>query len=691
MADRLKAIPAWTWLVLIVGVSFVVRAWLSRGMLAPFIMVDELIYSETAKSFASDFTFAVRGVPVRGYGIVYPILLSPAYALFDRIPDVYAALKVINSLAMSLAAVPAYFLARRVVAPRLALLAALLTVAVPSMVYTATLMSENAYYPVFLTAALALALFLERPTASRTAVFFVVFGIAYLTRSQAVVIAAAAVTAPLLLGFFRRRAFWRTVWSYRWLYLVFVAGGILVVAAQVARGQSLKTLLGSYSVVGESGYDIGRALHFIVYHVAEFDLYLGVIPFAAAIVLLARSRSLDAPLQAFLALTLSLFAWNTVVVGTFASRFANRIQERNMFALAPLFVILLLAWVERGAPRPRLVTPVAAAASALLVLAIPFDRFVTTSAVSDTLMLLPWWAIQLRTEITWLEWLALIGAASFATLFLLVPKRAVLVLPLIVLAYWLVATRPIWFGPYPYGVKQAGAGALFQGIRGARRDWIDEATPPGSLVAVLWTGTADRFTVNQNEFFNRRVGQVYYTTSPTPGAINELPVEFNRRKGLLVGANDAAIKPGYLLTDGSVELDAVPVARDPLLGMTLWKVPGPVYRTTTITTGLYPNDTWSGPTVRWARDNCRGGSLTVTLSGDAQLLPNGSTVRASTGGRARVVPNKVTVFRVPVVPQRGRCTVRFEMSPTAVPSQVIPGSTDDRELGMHFTSFAYRP
>ena len=56
------------------------------------------------------------------------------------------------------------------------------------------------------------------------------------------------------------------------------------------------------------------------------------------------------------------------------------------------------------------------------------------------------------------------------------------------------------------------------------------------------------------------------------------------------------MRPGYLLTDGSVEPDAVPVARDPPLGMTVWKVDGPlVLAKTTGSTGLYPNDTWSGP------------------------------------------------------------------------------------------------
>ena len=181
----------------------------------------------------------------------------------------------------------------------------------------------------------------------------------------------------------------------------------------------LSTLLGAYAVVAtDRTYDLGKAAHFVVYHAAELDLYVGVIPVAAAIVLTARARSLDRALQVLLASTIALSFWTLLVVGTFASRFADRIQERNTFALAPLFLILLLAWVERGAPRPRVVASAAAAAAALLILAIPFDRFVTTSAVSDTLMLLPWWAIQLHWQITWLVWLAFLGAVAFAAAFL---------------------------------------------------------------------------------------------------------------------------------------------------------------------------------------------------------------------------------------------------------------------------------
>jgi hypothetical protein len=267
--------------------------------------------------------------------------------------------------------------------------------------------------------------------------------------------------------------------------------------------------------------------------------------------------------------------------------------------------------------------------------------------------------------------------------------RYALVLPALVLVYWVVAMKPIWFGPYPYGFKQAGAGALFQGIRGAPRDWIDRAVPKGSDVAVLYTGAADRFTVNMNEFFNRRVGRVYYTHGPTPGGIGEYPVRVDAAG--VVSSDGVPLRPGYLLADGSVDPNAFVIASDPQLGMTVWKVNGPLLLARTVTTGIYPGDTWSGKRVTWRRDHCTGGTLRVTLSGDAQLFPDGNVVTTSTGQRAKVVPNRVTTLRVPLTSRERKCSVAFVVDPTAVPSDVIPDSEDDRVLGAHFDGFLYQP
>jgi hypothetical protein len=688
----LRRAPTWIWLVVLVLASFAVRAWLARDMVAPFIMVDELIYAELARSFADTGQLAVRGVPTQGYSIVYPVLISPAYALFDGLTDAYAAVKTMNSLFMSLAAVPAYLLARRVVGPGLGLLSGVLAVSLPSLVYTGTVMTENVFYPVFLTAMLLLTLVLERPTAVRQTALFVVVGIACATRVQAVALVLAILTAPLLLALFRREDLRVALRRYLSLYVVALGGGLVAIIAQLARGRSVSDLLGAYSIVGESDYHATDVLRYFLYHVAELDLYLGVVPVAATIVLVGRVRSMDGALQIFLAAVLAATFWIVLAVSAFASVFAQRIQERNTFVVVPLFLVLLLAWVDRGAMRPRALAFISAVVAVALILAIPFERLITTSAISDTLLLLPWWNVQDLVTLEWVAELALALAVMLGAAFLLVPRRYALALPLVVLAYYGIVFQPIWAGKH--GVRQASAGALFQGIRGVPRDWIDKALPPDREAAILWTGRADRLTVNENEFFNRGVGQVYYTSYPTPGGVGETLVRIDPDDGVVRLPDGDPVRSAYVVADGTLTPDGTALARDSALGTTLWRVIGNLVSTTTVR-GLYPNDTWSGRTVTWTRRHCRGGKLVVSLSTDASLFDAGQTVTAAIGrrvvARTRLDPTGTAELVVPLVEGLETCIVGFRVSPTAVPAQVLPESVDRRVLGAHFNAFTYEP
>src|SRR5581483_4482834 len=103
---------------------------------------DELVYSDMARSFASTGHFLVQGGHA-DYGFVYPLLLSPVYAILGPIKDVYEWARVVNALVMCSAVFPAYLLARRVVRHGYALAAAALSVALPALVYVGTLMTEN--------------------------------------------------------------------------------------------------------------------------------------------------------------------------------------------------------------------------------------------------------------------------------------------------------------------------------------------------------------------------------------------------------------------------------------------------------------------------------------------------------------------------------------------------------------------
>jgi hypothetical protein len=624
---------------------------------APWIMVDELVYSELAKSFAASGHFEIRGAAAGGsYGFVYPLLISPAYRLFDSVPDAYLAAKAINSVVMSIAAVPAYFLARRVLNQPFALAAAVLSVALPSLVYTGTLMTENAFYPVFLCVALVLVRMLERPTPANQLGVLALCALAYGTRQQALALFPAALTAPLVLGL-------RRLGRFRTLYVA--AGAVAVVAfvVETARGRSPLSLLGAYETAGRHGYSVAAVAKWLLWHVAELDLYLGVIPVAAFVVLAFAWRSLDAQQRAFMAAAAALTTWLLLEVAAFTTLpGVARVEERNTFYVAPLFLIALLLWVQLGAPRPRLVAVGSAVAAGLLVATLPFPRLIRPEITSDTLALVPW----LKAQEQGLgphdvRLLAAVCALAAAALFLVVPRRWALALPLLVLAYFSVVQQPV-----QARAELASHNARAAGI-GGRLGWIDAAVANGASVGVLWSGHVDPHVVWENEFFNRSVGRVYDVAQPLPGNLPSSPL----RNG---------VAERLILSDGTLDLRGTRLVYDSPKGVNLWQVSPPA-RVVTRVTGLYPNDNWSGRTVEYRRRDCKGGSLRVQLLGDPSLFHQLQTVRAN--GRMHVVlPGVPTVMTVPL----RNCVARLVVSPTKV-----PGGADRRRLGLRFVSFAYLP
>ncbi len=393
MADlraRAARVPDWAWLAAIVTASALVRGWLARGMPAPYIFVDELVYWELARSLAENGSYSVRGVPTSGYSLLYPALLAPVHWATDALPTAYGLAKALNALVMSLAAVPAWLLARRVAGRFLSLLAAALAVALPSLAYTATLVTENLFYPLALVFAWTLVRVLERPSWGRIGVLAVALAAAFATRSQALGFVAAVVLAPACLALLGRER--RLLRPFARLYGAIAGLGALVVGVQLARGGSLSDLLGAYSVVGEGGYDLGDALRFWLWHVEELTLYVAVVPVVVLVVLLARGPRLPERLREHVAATVALVVTSTAVVGAFASRFApDRVQDRYLFFCAPLLLVAVLGWIEIGAPRPRVPLAAGSALALVLVFAFPYSRFIGEPAKSDTFGLIPLW------------------------------------------------------------------------------------------------------------------------------------------------------------------------------------------------------------------------------------------------------------------------------------------------------------
>jgi 4-amino-4-deoxy-L-arabinose transferase-like glycosyltransferase len=675
-----RAIPAWAWLTGIVVLSTVVRFGFGRRMIGPWIMIDELVYSELAKSLAEHGSFLIRDQPAGGaYGVVYPLLIAPAYLLFDAVPDAYAAAKAINGLLISLAAVPAYFLARRVLQPGLALLAAGLAVALPSMLYAGTLMTENAFYALFLCAVLALVLALERPSPLRVALLLAVVGIAFLTRAQAIVLVPALLTAPLLVVAYGGRR----LREYRWLYGLPAALGALLLLAQLVRGRSLLGLLGAYRVTGEERYDVTEVARWLLYHVAELDLSLAVAPFAALLVLALVARRLEPRDRVFVAVSVSVVAWLLVQVAAFASRHSLRVEERNMFYVAPLFMIALLLWIERGAPRPRAVVAGAALAAAVLPALLPFGTLIGVSAVSDTFGLLPWWTVHEWGIPLGRLWVVVLLACSAAALaFAFVPARWALLLPALLLLFFAVTTQPV-----DARTRKASIGAVFQGITNARRDWVDRAA--NAEVAAIWTGRLDPLTVLDNEFFSRRVGRVFRTIEPiVPGGLAQDLLTLDRDTGRLLDPAGRPVRAPFVLVDDSLPVRGREIARDGTKGLSVVAPPGALQVEYAVE-GTY-DDGWSGSAATYRRYACTGGTLLATVESDAKLFKRPQRLVARSG-RSVVqmqIPLRSTAgLGIPLHPDvAGRCVVRFEISPTAV-----PGEGDARRLGTHFRSFVVRP
>ena len=274
---------------------------------------------------------------------------------------------------------------------------------------------------------------------------------------------------------------------------------------QLARGHSLTGLFGRYSFVSDQDYPPGAVAKWFVYHIAELDLYTGVLPFAALILLVVLARRLPAAAQAFLAATVALGFWlllEVAAVDQTTTSFVNRVEERNIFYLVPLLVVALLAvdrtrdaetaalGRRRGGGRGRVPDPPAAAVDAErqprlgharadpVVAAGSADRERRVDA-RDPRRLLPG------------------RRASLPLLALpapLRPPRLLLVYFLVVMA---VAERE-W---------HRASHATFDAIGSPQPDWIDRALPSGAKAAILYTNHVSPIVIWENEFFNR-VGRV---------------------------------------------------------------------------------------------------------------------------------------------------------------------------------------
>jgi hypothetical protein len=536
--------------------SVLARVWLARAVKTPWILVDEFLYSEQAKSFAASGHYSIRGAGGTIVSYLYPALISPAW-FAGSMSTTYGLAKAINAVLMTLAAIPVYLWGIRLAPRRYILVAVALTLLLPSFFYSGELMTENAFFPAFVTGALTIAFALERPTLLRQALMLVALLATVAVRFQGLVLLAVLPTAVLLKLLFdllgregepRRRIvrnavlpFWPTAAA------VAVAGGAYA-AYKHHQGLSLTSGLGSYQVVTTGDYPFRAAARWTLYHFAELPIAFGYIPACAFLVLLGiglmRPKTLSAAERSFLAVTTAATIWLVPVVGVFASRYSFRIEERNMFALAPLFLLALALWLARGAPRPPLVTLVAVALPAGLLVTAPLASLLNASIFSDTFGLIPLFRLSQRLSggIPLVKKLLVVGGVAGGLLFALTPRRfAAPVLVGSVAAFLVLTSYSVHGAIRDYARNLAGGTGVLD-----NPTWIDDRAG-GRDVGVLYGYSSDTFqeavALWESEFWNRRLARVY-TVGPTePVGLAETVVAVNPVNGRLTAlGSDASVQ-----------------------------------------------------------------------------------------------------------------------------------------------------
>jgi len=684
--------------------GFLLRLYLTRRIPAPWIMGDELLYSDLARSFADNGQVGLRGVTVgtATYGL-YPIVISPAW-LFDSTVTAYGVAKAINALLMTLAAVPLYFWARRLVRAGYALCLLGLVLLLPASSYAGTLMTENVAFPAVALALFAIAVALERATTRWQVIAFAAMLLAVASRVQNVVFFVILPTAVVLKVLLDARAtpegpirpqLARGLRTYLPTWIGLAGLALAYALYQVARGRPLSGGLGAYQALASTHYvlrDVGR---WVVLHLAEVGFAVAIVPLSALILMFglgwSREFATTAAERSFLAVAAASL-WFVVQAGAFASHFIQRIEERNMIYVEPLLLLAFVLWLERGAPRPPRLTLTALLVPATLLTTIPFERLFNVSIFSDTPGLLPLFRVSSLVSggSDGMRVLLALGAIATCLFFALAPRRVLVFGGIAGITLFLAVSTKMVVGSQR---SQAVAAKAAPGVTDSR--WVDESVPQGKAVGLLFTPefSADAHPLWQTEIWNRSVQHVFYLGARDFAGFPGYDISVNRT-GELVSASGNGPPPAavdYMVASPNIQLAG---SRVKAAGrFVLYRIAYPL-RLSVSTEGVY-TDGWTGPEATYTRYVRGARTVRIDLSRAGWSGPDvPGSVRVELVKTDKAVARRAWIahragtrsFTFPAPP--APFSVRIHVTPTFSPVQF--GLGDTRQLGVQ-VSFTTLP
>jgi hypothetical protein len=476
--------------------------------------------------------------------------------------------------------------------PGYALLAGALALASPLLLYSGLVMTEVLIYPLGAFALVAIARAVETATLRDQSVAFLLIVAAVLTRVQSIVLVAilavAVVVDSLLVRDRRRlRAFWPV-----WVMLAFVVAVTLISPA----------IFGAYAGTVTGDYPTGPAVGLTIDHLAYVVLETGIAPTAALVLLIAdalhRRRATEPAERALLIVAATTLVLVVVQVGLFASRYAPHLLGRDLALLPPILFLVFALWLDRGAPRPRLVaTPLVLGLFALLAFT-PWHRLVAANALPDTFGVAILYSLGASRAATAVALTAIVVLMLVAA----APTRALAALPLLVFAL-LVATSAVASRDIARRVNYDQ-----KNLVGSPPDWVSRAV--SAPVAYLYDDEAYWNGVWQVEFWNENVRNVVsIAPGRVPGPLRQRVVTLDNR-GVLpidqryVVASDVHTFVGTRIAQ--ITQNGIKEA-----GLSLWRLAGQP-RLSTVQHGILPNGDMMEPGQITAYD-CAGGQLELTL------------------------------------------------------------------------------
>lgn len=518
-----------------------------------------------------------------GFGPLYPLVLAAILWLTSGIDAAYDLFKAANALFFALVAVPVYLLARRIVSPWWAVGAAALSIAIPSSISVATVMTESLAYLAAAWALYATALALERPTVLRQFAVLVAVAAAFLTRAQlgALYVSWLVGLATLWLVAPARRPRTRVELTRLWPSAVPLVLALAVLAGRLASGSSPSESLGAYWELWR-GYDPLQVAKWLLYHLADLEIYLAVVPLAVAPIVLwrlgRRGREGSERSASFAALFLSANAVGLLVVAAFTSTpwGYNRLHDRYAFYLLPLWLIVFVAWLADGLPRPRVAAATGVGLALVLPAVLPFRQLANEAGI-DTVPGALWVWVESQVAgpgpLSGGRLLAAFVLALLAAM-LFLPRRWALVLPAALVAVFAATAVLAWDR-----MIDAPENAVFAG--GLEREWIDERVPEGAAVTKLYvesarcpTSSLTRHALFLTEFFNSSVDRAAYIGDSTPDGLPIDRVEVE--DGVLVHTSGAPLVADYVLTQPGIRLEGRRLGTGTAAGLVLWRTGGEV-------------------------------------------------------------------------------------------------------------------